>query len=183
MVLNTRLLRVAGDVNREGRWGSDGACLKCPSDLCETAICDLAAINSDGTAVVSLDTDEDILLDLPASSNGVSLAAAWCIGECRRISRSDHWPANQPERKPHRVFQRGRPVSGQPDRYSRGVESSAPFVLADNGGQPLSAAQPEELLSTYDVNSIDPQPGLDGVTLRLKTSKDSQTRKAGRSRR
>ena len=54
-----------------------------------------------------------------------------------------------------------------------------PFVLADNGGQPLSAAQREELLSTYDVNSIDPQPGLDGVTLRLKTSKDSQTRKAG----
>ena len=60
-----------------------------------------------------------------------------------------------------------------------GVESSLPFVLADNGGQPFSAAQRAEILSTYDVNAIDPEPGLDGVTLRLKTGKDSQTRKVG----
>ena len=36
------------------------------------------------------------------------------------------------------------------------VESSVPFVIADNGGQPLTAAQQGQILSQFGVNAVDP---------------------------
>ena len=179
MALDTRLLRVAGDVSQEGRWGSDGACLKGPSCLCETAIADIQATNSDGTAVSSLDTDEDILLDLPAPSNSVSLAEAY--GSAGADAYRVQVTGLQTSQVQSLIVSSnvGDQFQDSLTATAGGVESSLPFVLADNGGQPLTAAQQSQILSTYDVNAIDPEPGLGGVTLRLKTGSDSFSRKLG----
>ena len=43
-----------------------------------------------------------------------------------------------------------------------GAKSSLPFVLVDNGGQPLSPAQQAQLLADYGINTIDPDVTSDG---------------------
>ena len=143
------------------------------------AIADLTATNSDGTAVSSLDTDEDMLLDLPAPSNSVSLAEAY--GSADADAYRVQIAGLQTSQVQSLIVSSnvGDQFQDSLTATAGGVESSLPFVLADNGGQPLTAAQQSQILSTYDVNAIDPEPGLNGVTLRLKTGSDSFSRKVG----
>ena len=144
-----------------------------------TAIADLAVINSDGTAVTSLNTDENIMSDLLGASNNFALAeeSASTEAEAYRVQIAGLQSGQVQSLIVSSSV--GDQFQDSLTNTAGGAESSLPFVLPDNGGQPLSAAQRSEILSTFDVNALDPKGGPDLPTLRLKTLKDSQTRKVG----
>ena len=162
MVLNTRLLRVAGDVSREGRWGSDGACLKCPSDLCETAMADVQIVDGNGNVVTSVDTNEYVLPSALSDGNSAAFIDQMVAQTEYRVRivglTSQEIQYLTVTSDVGDQFQSaatsGSITVGQSQVPY--VESSVPFVIADNGGQPLTAAQQAQILSQFGVNAVDP---------------------------
>ena len=113
-------------------------------------------------AVTSLGTDEDLMSELPAPNDGGTMADV-----DNTMAAEGYWV--QIAGLHSGQIQQITVVSNVGDQFQAnltniagGAKSSLPFVLVDNGGQPLSKTQQAQLLADYGINTIDPDVTSDG---------------------